>query len=232
MRPLAFLFGLLLGACAAPARPTPATLAASTLYDVPPIEDSLAATVALVTPGESTPWRTQCAGVWVSDTSILTAAHCVPTPQESNASVPYATRSDLAGGAVTTPRLARLYVRDVAHDLALLRTTGASPHRHVVLGQDPAIGQPVYKVGHPFGLTYSYAAGHVSAMRGPMADIGGPYVQASVPTNPGDSGGGLFAYDGSLVGVTHGIIRGATGIGLYVGLEPIRALLAYAGPAL
>ena len=61
------------------------------------------------------------------------------------------------------------------------------------------IGETVYSIGSPFGLSNTLGEGIVSGLR---VYKGTRYVQTSAPISPGSSGGGLFDAAGSLVGIT------------------------------
>jgi S1-C subfamily serine protease len=66
----------------------------------------------------------------------------------------------------------------------------------------PRIGQPVFAVGNPHGLAWSYTEGSVSQLR--IQETGGRRVrviQTDAKINPGHSGGGLYDRDGFLIGI-------------------------------
>lgn len=60
------------------------------------------------------------------------------------------------------------------------------------------VGQRVYAVGAPNGLTLTLSDGLVSNLR-PVD--GGQYLQITAPISPGSSGGGLFDDEGRLIGL-------------------------------
>jgi len=62
----------------------------------------------------------------------------------------------------------------------------------------PQIGEPIYVVGHPKGLSYSFTNGIVSGIR----DINAyDYIQFTAPVSPGNSGGPLLNERGEVIGV-------------------------------
>jgi len=70
------------------------------------------------------------------------------------------------------------------------------PDRH------PRIGDAVFAVGNPHGLSWSYTEGTVSQLR--IQETGGRrvrVVQTDAKINPGHSGGGLYDRDGYLIGI-------------------------------
>jgi serine protease Do len=111
---------------------------------------------------------------------------------------------------------------DPATDLAVLQVKSATPLPHLALGDSSAarVGDWVVAVGNPFGLGGTVTAGILSA-RG--RQIGqGPYddfLQVDAPINRGNSGGPLFAQDGSVIGVNTAIYSpsgGSVGIGFAI----------------
>jgi S1-C subfamily serine protease len=90
-------------------------------------------------------------------------------------------------------------------DLAVL-ATGRNPESIPVPDADnprqAQIGEKVFTVGNPVGLTWTYTEGVISGFR----EIGeGPerlqILQTQTPINQGNSGGGLYAMDGKLLGI-------------------------------
>lgn len=220
-----FLIGLLSGACAAHTTP-PATVsnAPALSFDVDRASDS---TVALIYQVDGVP-HPMCAGVWVSPTSILTADHCIESVQVGEP-VAYATRSDVFAGdlAPSHPRtrVALVFAHEAEHDLALLRGIGVS-HSYVTVARVVRQGERAHSVGHSLGLWWSYSSGDVSAVR--WADLGDGnalWIQTTTPTSKGNSGGGLFADDGALIGVAHGTIPGGQNVNFYSHPFYVAALL-------
>lgn len=90
-------------------------------------------------------------------------------------------------------------------DLALV-ATGSSPENIPLpenLGtRDMEIGQKVFAVGNPLDLSWSYNEGVVSGIR---ETVKGPVrlkiLQTQTPINQGNSGGGLYSTDGTLIGI-------------------------------
>jgi len=88
---------------------------------------------------------------------------------------------------------------------------------------DLKIGQRVYAIGNPFGLTRTLTSGIVSALDRHLPtteyrELGGA-IQTDAAINPGNSGGPLLDSAGRLVGVTTAIRSpsgGSTGVGLAI----------------
>ena len=88
-------------------------------------------------------------------------------------------------------------------DLALLKIEeGGSSFRYTYLGDlaDVQVGNPVFAIGNPLGLTRTVSQGIVSSNN---RNFGGQlYIQTTTDINPGNSGGPLFNLKGEVVGVT------------------------------
>lgn len=130
-----------------------------------------------------------------------------------------------------TELAARVVGRDPRTDVALLKVEAGKPLPHVVFG-DSDVAQPgdwVVAVGNPYGLGGTVTAGVVSA-RG-RAIGAGPYddfIQVDAPINRGNSGGPLFAQDGSVIGVNTAIYSptgGSVGIGFAVPSNMVRTVV-------
>ncbi len=88
-------------------------------------------------------------------------------------------------------------------DLALLKIEDATePLTYAYLGSMDAIevGQPVFAIGNPLGLTRTVSQGIVSTKNRNFE--GQIYIQTTTDINPGNSGGPLFNLKGEVIGVT------------------------------
>jgi serine protease Do len=88
-------------------------------------------------------------------------------------------------------------------DLALLRIDDAQREfPYVYLGDMSrvAVGETVFAIGNPLGLTRSVSQGIVSTTNRDFA--GQLYIQTTTDINPGNSGGPLFNLAGEVIGVT------------------------------
>ncbi len=127
---------------------------------------------------------------------------------------------------------ARVVGRDARTDIAVLQVDAGAKLPFLALG-DSDKAQPgdwVIAMGNPFGLGGSVTAGIVSA-RG--RDIGaGPYddfLQVDAPINRGNSGGPLFATDGTVMGVNTAIFSpsgGSVGIGFAIPSNLVKQVVA------
>lgn len=121
-----------------------------------------------------------------------------------------------------------VWVAPAGIDLAVVRTAGKSlaarPARIRASGPAP-IGDPIFAVGNPHGLGWTFTEGTLSQHRTwTVNGVGVPIVQTSAAVNPGNSGGGLYTRDGELIGINSMTAdhRVAEGLGFAIGLEVLR----------
>jgi serine protease Do len=117
---------------------------------------------------------------------------------------------------------AELKGHDAKTDLALLKIDADTPLPYVVFGDSGGarVGDWVVAIGNPFGLGGTATTGIISARgrdirSGPLDD----FLQIDAPINQGNSGGPLFATDGTVVGVNTAIFSpngGNVGIGFAI----------------
>jgi 2-alkenal reductase len=108
------------------------------------------------------------------------------------------------------------------YDLAVIRVQSAHrAYRPLPLGsaEDLRVGQAVFAIGNPFGLSRTLTQGLVSALErqlptGQGRDIEG-VIQTDAAINPGNSGGPLLDSAGRLIGVNTAI---ASHTGAFVGI--------------
>ena len=195
--------------------------------------------------GEKTPY---CAGVWIDNEHILTAAHCAEITGRTLFSIDVEESYDAVGDLIVfinkkdlindeiPQNLSWLGVVkkvDKYRDLALIRSISAtSSHTIAPLAlKDIEIGESIHIVGHPIGLFWSYINGDVSAIRhgdGPTLgkqQIKSKVIQVSAPIWVGNSGGGAFNYDGYLIGLCSWITLRAPNIGFFIHRDEIKDFL-------
>jgi serine protease Do len=105
------------------------------------------------------------------------------------------------------------------HDLALFRLP--TDHcAHIAAGRSGglSVGDRLYTVGNPSGLTYTVTSGIFSGERGEGQQR---MLQTDAPINPGNSGGPLVTANGQVVGINTMILRGAQGIGFAIPIEAV-----------
>ncbi|MEZ4323473.1 MAG: PDZ domain-containing protein [Myxococcota bacterium] len=137
------------------------------------------------------------AGVAISETEIITARHLVFDTVGPIAVI------DSMGAS----QLATVVGTDARTDLALLRVEGPLVPAELGDSAGVRVGDRVVAVGNPFGLGHSLSVGVVGAKHRKLDRGAGPrvdFMQLSIPLNPGNSGGPIFAMDSRVVGVLTG----------------------------
>ncbi len=99
------------------------------------------------------------------------------------------------------------------HDLAVLKVTKAATSLQPIpvgSSDDLRIGQAVFAIGNPFGLSRTLTSGIVSALGRTLPAQTGREIQGVIQTdaaiNPGNSGGPLLDSAGRLIGVNTAIV--------------------------
>lgn len=127
-------------------------------------------------------------------------------------------------------------VADAEEDLAILRLSPDDENERfaaVDLGRSDElqVGQEVFSIGNPFGLSHTVSRGIVSALdrTGVLDNRELPVVQLDAAINVGNSGGPLFALDGRLMGLVTARRQQAHGIAFAVPVDHIRGFLRAVG---
>ena len=123
---------------------------------------------------------------------------------------------------------------DRVHDLALLKID--APDLEPVTLADSgglAVGQKVYAIGNPFGLTGTMTRGIISSIRSIRGSEGSPIedaIQTDAAINPGNSGGPLLNSRGEVIGINTMIASNgadqSSGIGFAIPINTAKAVLA------
>jgi S1-C subfamily serine protease len=132
------------------------------------------------------------------------------------------------------PYKAKLVGADKSHDLALLQID-APDLQPVTLAdsRDLAVGQKVYAIGNPFGLSGTMTRGIISSIRTIGGSEGSPIedaIQTDAAINPGNSGGPLLNSRGEVIGINTMIASNgadqSSGIGFAIPINTAKAVLA------
>jgi S1-C subfamily serine protease len=171
------------------------------------------------------PLTDQGSGVLISENGdVLTAAHLVQV----------ADVVEVEFGDGTKVR-AKIITSEPAADLAMLRLERV-PEGAVIakMGDSDAVrvGQRIFVIGAPYGLSHTLTVGRISARRLP-GRLGGPialaeFFQADVAINRGNSGGPMFNMKGEIIGIVSHILSqsGAfEGVGFSVTSNSIKQLM-------
>jgi S1-C subfamily serine protease len=124
---------------------------------------------------------------------------------------------------------------DKAHDLALLQINNAPDLQPATLAESAnlTVGQRVYAIGNPFGLSGTMTRGIISAIRSIRGPGNSPIedaIQTDAAVNPGNSGGPLLNSRGEVIGVTTLIANNgadqSSGIGFAIPVNTAKAVIA------
>lgn len=144
-------------------------------------------------PGMEISHRRTCSGVYISNTEIVTAAHCVTNP------VPYEVWiTDPKGPSVRVKRI----VGDTDYDLAILQVA-SQKHIYVRFGKSAELQDKVFNIGCPGDVRFLCSEGIVAGLDriAPEDTPKARYTITTAPIGPGSSGGGLFNSKGQLIGI-------------------------------
>ena len=147
-------------------------------------------------------------GVLISaDGKVLTAAHVVQTADKILV--------EFVHGATVA---ARVLSSEPRADLALLQLEQVPPGVEIApLGDsdEVQVGDRIFVVGAPFGISHSVTVGHISARRTPNDTTTGlwgtEFFQTDAAINQGNSGGPMFNMAGEVVGIVSHIISHSGG---------------------
>jgi S1-C subfamily serine protease len=132
---------------------------------------------------------------------------------------------------------AKVLTTDKAHDLALIKIENAPNLVPATLAgsQGLTVGQRVYAIGNPFGLSGTMTRGIISAIRSIRGQEGNPIedaIQTDAAVNPGNSGGPLLNSRGEVIGITtliasnpNGGADQSAGIGFAIPIDTAKAVL-------
>jgi S1-C subfamily serine protease len=124
---------------------------------------------------------------------------------------------------------------DKGHDLALLQINNAPDLQPATLAESTSltVGQRVYAIGNPFGLSGTMTRGIISAIRSIRGPANSPIedaIQTDAAVNPGNSGGPLLNSRGEVIGITTLIANNgadqSSGIGFAIPVNTAKAVIA------
>ena len=124
---------------------------------------------------------------------------------------------------------------DKGHDLALLQISNAPDLQPATLSESTGltVGQRVYAIGNPFGLSGTMTRGIISAIRSLRGPSNSPIedaIQTDAAVNPGNSGGPLLNSRGEVIGITTLIANNgadqSSGIGFAIPINTAKAVIA------
>ncbi len=120
-------------------------------------------------------------------------------------------------------------------DLAVVQITAPTGQlKKIAVGRSEGleVGQKVFAIGNPFGLSLSMTKGIISAVDREIESPSGRSIsgaiQVDAPINPGNSGGPLLDKDGRLIGVNTSIASpsgGNVGIGFAIPVDTVNPVV-------
>jgi S1-C subfamily serine protease len=136
---------------------------------------------------------------------------------------------------------AQIVGTDPAHDLAVIQIPARdAPRAEIGDSKNLVVGQKVFAIGNPFGLSGTMTRGIISSIRsvrGPRGFID-EAIQTDAAINPGNSGGPLLNSRGQVIGINSMIFTGgveqSAGIGFAIPINTAKSVLddlVHLGPA-
>jgi S1-C subfamily serine protease len=127
---------------------------------------------------------------------------------------------------------AKLVGMDPSHDLAVIQIPAQDvPRAEIGDSKSLVVGQKVFAIGNPFGLSGTMTRGIISSIRsvrGPRGFID-EAIQTDAAINPGNSGGPLLNSRGQVIGINSMILTGgaeqSAGIGFAIPINTAKAVL-------
>ena len=120
------------------------------------------------------------------------------------------------------------------HDLAVLWIVPPAELQQVAIGESESlrVGQSVFAIGNPFGLSATLSTGIVSALDRRIQSVAGnpieDVIQIDATINPGNSGGPLLDSAGRVVGINTAIATTtgeSAGIGFAIPIDTVRRVV-------
>jgi putative serine protease PepD len=140
-----------------------------------------------------------------------------------------------SNASTSAARAATLVGEEANSDLALIRVDpsglGLKPLK-IVSSTSVRVGDPVYAIGNPYGLSESLTRGIVSALGREISAPDGVKISGAIQTdaalNPGNSGGPLLNDQGEVIGVNSQIASDAASV---AGSQPGSTGVGFAIPS-
>src|SRR6185312_15458342 len=127
---------------------------------------------------------------------------------------------------------AQIVGTDPVHDLAVIQIpTKNVPQASIGDSKNLVVGQKVYAIGNPFGLSGTMTRGIISSIRSVKGQRGfiDEAIQTDAAINPGNSGGPLLNVQGQVIGINSMILTGgveqSAGIGFAIPINTAKAVL-------
>ena len=132
----------------------------------------------------------------------------------------------LVGETIAHP-IDQVIAVDKAKDLAIIEAASlAAPPLPLGDSDTVRIGQAVYAVGNPQGLTGTFSSGIISAIR-PEGNVlvAGTVIQITAPISPGSSGGPVLDSNAEVIGIAVGQHTGGQNLNFAIPVQYLKDLL-------
>jgi S1-C subfamily serine protease len=166
--------------------------------------------------------------IWDKEGRIVTNFHVIQPALKRNSEI----RVVLAD---RTPWKARIVGVSPDHDLAVLQINPSKDKLEPIsigTSSDLEVGQTVFAIGNPFGLSLTLTQGIISALDREIQSVTERPIKGVIQTdaaiNPGNSGGPLLDKDGRLIGVNTAITSptgGSVGIGYSIPIDTVNEVV-------
>ena len=111
---------------------------------------------------------------------------------------------------------------DKVNDLAILSVPSiGSNSLQLSTSSNPAIGEKIYAIGSPQGLSGTISEGIISSIRKTTEKT---LIQITAPISPGSSGGPVIGNDGKVVGVAVSTLASGQNLNFAIPISKVRAL--------
>ena len=135
-----------------------------------------------------------------SDGRILTCYHVIKGEKQAFVTLANGTKYEVVS----------LERYDPENDWAIIKINARNLKPVALTTKLPEVGEQVFTIGNPQGLSWSMASGIVSSNNREID--GKSYLQITAPVNPGNSGGPLFNMKGEVIGIINMKLNGSEGL--------------------
>jgi S1-C subfamily serine protease len=112
---------------------------------------------------------------------------------------------------------AKIFKADIKTDRCVLRTQGGlRPVASIRTSSELAVGERVYTIGNPSGLSKTLGEGLISGLRKPKSI---ELIQTTAQISKGSSGGALVDSTGALIGITTFLLRDAQNLNFAIAAQ-------------
>jgi S1-C subfamily serine protease len=169
----------------------------------------------------------KCSGVWINDYDIMTARHCVEYINgliKPGDYIYFSTYEDWKNDKSdeTDRRLATISYISSKTDLAIISSLENVSHSIAKLGSATPISLQVHIVGHTAGYPWTYQTGIIS---GSAVMRGWRVMHVTSLVWFGNSGGGAFNSEGSLLGISSMVRDDVPGMSFFIPASSIKEFL-------